>query len=305
MRPSIKGYLFALLATISFSNVYIFSKAAMQDVSLAQFGLLWFTLALLWNLLYAIRSKSIASIRKFDKSTKLALAGIGVSELIATSAFFTAINLMDNPAMVSFLANASPVFAALLGFLLLNERFHLLETGGIIVTLLGMVIITSHQAGGQFQFQLDSGTLASLIFAFFYAVTTIIAKKRIGQIHPSLISLCRSIFLLIAFGLYFWFSKQTFAYTSHSLWNIGIGSLLGPFLGSVLTYVALKYIEATKTVVVISTRSFFIILGAFLYWGILPKQEQILGGVVTVLGILIITYGEWKKKKRPKKKERP
>ena len=54
-----KGYLFAILATVSFSNVYIFSKAALNEVHLIQFGFYWFLIAMLLNGAWAARNGQI------------------------------------------------------------------------------------------------------------------------------------------------------------------------------------------------------------------------------------------------------
>lgn len=53
-----KGYLLALLSVIAVANVYIFSKAALAEVSIPQFGFYWFLFGLLWILLYAWHKKS-------------------------------------------------------------------------------------------------------------------------------------------------------------------------------------------------------------------------------------------------------
>ncbi len=57
-----KGYLFALVATLAFSNVYIFSKAALNEVHLAQFGLYWFAMGSVLSLLYAFWNKKLAQL---------------------------------------------------------------------------------------------------------------------------------------------------------------------------------------------------------------------------------------------------
>ena len=38
MKPEWKGYIAVFIATLAMSNVYVFSKAALQELSLAQFG---------------------------------------------------------------------------------------------------------------------------------------------------------------------------------------------------------------------------------------------------------------------------
>jgi len=43
LSPQYKGYAFSLLATVAGSTVYIFSKAALDQVSLMQFWVYWFS----------------------------------------------------------------------------------------------------------------------------------------------------------------------------------------------------------------------------------------------------------------------
>ncbi len=43
----IKGYIFAIIGTLAFSNEYIFSKAALNEVPLAVFGVYWFSVSTL------------------------------------------------------------------------------------------------------------------------------------------------------------------------------------------------------------------------------------------------------------------
>jgi len=49
-----KGVLLAIAGALAVSNVYIFSKAALNEIHLAQFGFYWFGLGIIWNLIYII-----------------------------------------------------------------------------------------------------------------------------------------------------------------------------------------------------------------------------------------------------------
>ena len=60
---TIKGYLFAFIATLAFSNVYIFSKAALNEIHIAQFGSYWFFVSSLLIMLYAVRKKKLSHIK--------------------------------------------------------------------------------------------------------------------------------------------------------------------------------------------------------------------------------------------------
>jgi len=58
-----KGYLFLFLSMLAISNVYIFSKAAMNKMAFAQFGFYWFLFAIVWNVaLFLVRPQLRAEV---------------------------------------------------------------------------------------------------------------------------------------------------------------------------------------------------------------------------------------------------
>jgi drug/metabolite transporter (DMT)-like permease len=298
LSQQLKGSLIALLATITFSNIYIFSKLAMKDVSLANFGVLWFGLALLWNIVFNWYKKDKSSFKNLPKASKQTLLLISCSELIATSSFFLAIQLTPNPTIVSFLANTSPIFVILLGFTFLKERFSLPEIFGVLLTLLGVGLINFTESGIQVKQLTNPGSLASFSFAFFYGISLVLAKTKVRTLPSSMITLYRNMALFLGFILYNLYVFSIPTYSEESIFYILIGSLLGPFLGTILTFSALKYLEASKVTLIITSRSFFIILGSFIFLGILPNQNQFIGGILTIIGIVVISIsGMWKNKR--------
>ncbi len=52
-----KGYFLTLVGVLAMSNVYIFSKAALQELQLPQFGFYWFLTGLFLSLLLAWQQK--------------------------------------------------------------------------------------------------------------------------------------------------------------------------------------------------------------------------------------------------------
>ena len=238
----LKGSLLALFATISFSNVYIFSKMAMQDINLSSFGILWFGLALFYNSLYYYFFSERKKINQLPIKSKRILFLIGISELISISAFFLAINLSENPAIVSFLANTSPIFVILISFLFLKTRYNLLAITGIIITLSGVFLINYSDSSFKWDNFLTPSSIATLIFAFFYGLSLILARAEVKTIPASMITVCRTLFLFLGFVFYKLLIWEIPHYSINSIMYIGIGSILGPFLGIILTFTSLQYV---------------------------------------------------------------
>ena len=85
---TLKGYLFALVATLAFSNVYIFSKAALNEIHLTQFGLYWCALGVFFSLLFAVKGNKIRQISFLSKKQVRILLILGGLEILTTSTFF-------------------------------------------------------------------------------------------------------------------------------------------------------------------------------------------------------------------------
>lgn len=296
LSSKFKGSALALLATISFSNIYIFSKLAMKDVNLSSFGVLWFAFALLYNYLYYYFFTDRKKLSSLPKKSKFILFLIGCSEVISMCAFFLSIKLTENPAVVSFLANTSPIFVIFIGFVFLKIRYNLLAVIGIAVTLSGVALINYNNTGTDLGSFVTPASLAALVFALFYGISLLLARSEIKTIPSTMITVCRSLFLFLGFGLYKLFIFEVPHYTADSLIYISIGSILGPFLGVTLTFASLKFVDASITTLICTSRSFFIVLGAFIFMNILPSNYQLIGGAFIILGIVLITIGDIRKK---------
>ena len=80
--------------------------------------------------------------------------------------------------------------------------------------------------------------------------------------------------------------------------NLAIGSLLGPFLTGFAQYSALRFIEASRTMIIQTTRSLFVLVGSMIYLSILPEPIQLTGGLITILGVIVMIWGKMKYKQK-------
>jgi len=291
MSSNTKGILLVMASALAVSNVYIFSKAALGEIHLAQFGTYWFGLGIIWNLLFIFIFKRNIDFRSIPHKSWWALLLIALLEMAGTTFFFLAINTVENPAVVSFLANINPLLVGLLGFLILKERFNKIEITGMAITLLGAALI-SFKSKGSINHLFLPGTEYVFIAGIIYAFSNVVAKTQIKKIHTSILALSRVVMLfllslsgMVYLGLSFHIPQSAFG-------NIAIGSVLGPFLTATLGYLALKHIEISKASMVGSIRSLFVLIGAYLYFGNFPTEIQIIGGVLTMSGVVLISLGK-------------
>lgn len=299
MNNQLKGYLLAFISVIAVSNVYIFSKAALNEVSLAQFGTYWFGFGLIWLILFGLKNKSFGLIKLFKRKQFLLLLVLGSIELVATTFFFKAIHTIPNPAITSFLGNISPVFVLTLSFFFLKERLNYLEIIGVIIALSGAFII-GYKGGTNLKEMFIDGSQYIVYSTFLFSTVSVLSKKFITELSPALIAINRTIFLLIFSLIMMNLQHQSFSIPTNALKNLFIGSILGPFLTVVTGLLALQYIDLSKKSIISSTKSLFVLFGAYLYFGQFPKTYEIFGGILSITGVLLIIFGRIQSKKERK-----
>ena len=296
-----KGYLFAIIATLAFSNVYIFSKAALNEVHLAQFGVYWFAIGAFLSLLYAVKSKKLKQLKILSKKQIRILISLGVLEILTTTSFFISINVIEDPAVTSFLGNMYPVLVTMGGVFILKEKFGWIETIGVILALSGAFVI-SYTGGTTLKTFFIKGTGWVFINAIFATAATLVVKVHVKKITPELLNLNRATWLLIFSILMLFVFRQSIIIPVSALKNIAIGAVLGPFLAILTIYYSFQYIEASRSSIVQSLKGIFVLIGAYFVFKSFPVPHQFVGGMLTVFGVLIMTLAQARVFKRSKTK---
>jgi drug/metabolite transporter (DMT)-like permease len=287
-RHQTNGYLYAFGASVALAASFVFSKSALNHLSMLHFGLLWFSLGVIWNGIWFFGRRDYRHV-KGDAWRKTAVAlVIAVLEGAATGLFYMAIKAMENPAVVSFIGNIGPVFVTLMGILLLKERFRILQLIGIVITILGVFVINFREGG--FAGFLDPGSVYVISAAFLFSLATIIGRRMHHYLLPAYMSLIRSFLVAVAMAILF-FRSGVLVPLSLSIWrDLAIGSLLETLIVIVFAYQALKLIEATKTSLIISTKGVWTLVLAWIFLGVFPTGVQLVGGLLTLAGVWLITW---------------
>ena len=297
MNPTVKGISLAFLATLGMANVYVFSKAALLEVNYYQFQFYWFGFALLWIMPYLVLTGIIKKISTLSRRSYITLAIIGILELGAASLLFLSIQLAENPTTISFLSNLTPIFVTMLGIRFLGERFNFVEAVGIILTIAGVILITYTRDTTIAEF-FGAGSGWILVSSVFSSISIITAKSRIKDIHPGILTLNRVVFLFVIAAGAMIIRQESFAISGRATLNMVIGSMLGPFLTGLAQYSALRYIEASRTMIIQSTRSLLVLIGSMIYLSILPEMLQLIGGLITIVGVIIMTWGKMRQNRK-------
>ncbi len=287
----IKGYIFAIIGTLAFSNEYIFSKAALNEVPLAVFGVYWFSVSTLLIFLFAVRSKSLRQIKILTRNQVRILVTLGFLEILTTTSFYTSVHIIPDPAVTSFLGNMYPVMLAMGGIVVLGERFGPVEIIGAFLALAGAFIV-GYTGETELNKLFIPGTGVVLINALLATITSLVVKVHVKKLSPELLSLNRSIWLLVFSFIMFFALGHSFAIPLSALRNITIGAALGPSLAIITIYYSFRYMEASRSSVVQTLKGIFVLIGAYLFFGTLPQRHQLAGGLLTVVGVLIMTLAK-------------
>jgi drug/metabolite transporter (DMT)-like permease len=288
MKQNTSGYLFALGAALALSSSFIFSKSALNEVSMLQFGAVWFTMGVVWNGAWYFgrrkyRTFSVNSRQKLGVALLIALL-----EGAATGLFYMAIKAMENPAVVSFIGNIGPVFVTIMGITLLKERFGRLQIAGILVAIAGVFAINFRE--GAFIGFLDPGAAYVIAASFLFALATISGRRFKENLDPELMSLIRTLLLAVVFIVLILVSKEDLRFEGYVWRDLALGSLFETLLTIVFAYQALRRIEATSTSLIISSKGVWTLILAWIFLNVFPSWIQVAGGMATLIGIYLITW---------------
>jgi len=150
------GYIYALGASIALASSFVFSKSVLNQLSMIQFGMFWFSMGVIWNGSWFVIKRDYKQLRVNPGPRTAVALLVALLEGAATGLFYLAIKAMENPAVVSFIGNVGPVFVTLMGVILLRERFRASQLAGIVITIIGLFVI-NYRAGGFAGF-LDPGS---------------------------------------------------------------------------------------------------------------------------------------------------
>lgn len=299
---TLKGYFFAMVATLAFSNVYIFSKAALNEVHLAQFGVYWCAIGVFFSFLFAARNKKLGQLKSLTKKQKGILITLGILEILTTTTFFISINMIPDPAITSFIGNLFPVMITLGGIFILKEKFGWIEIIGGLLAIAGTFII-SYTGGTSLKTLFIAGTGIVFVNALFATTATLVVKVHVKNLSPELFNLNRYTWLFVFSIIMYFVYKPSLSIPFSAFKNIAIGGFL-EFLAILTVYYSYNYIEASRSAIVQSLKGIFVLIGAMLVFKTFPLMHQFVGGMITVLGVLVMTLaqgGFFKKKKLQRK----
>lgn len=301
-KEIIKGYIYTILGTAAFSGVYVFSKAALNEISLPLFLFLMCCFGFVINLVILSATGGIAKLRAVQRTIWWLFPTLGAIEIFTVITFYSAIMAIAEPAVTGFLGNLFPLFATILGIMFLKERFTPIETAGVFVVFAG-ALLTSYSGNLHWTDFFIPGVGLVVINCVGAATATVIVRAKVNNLTPEILSFNRIFWMLIFFSGWVIIEGTPMTITSGALFNTIIATILDPVLAILLVYKAYQYIEASRGTIIQSTKGLIIIPIAYFYFGTLPLPHQIAGGIISMFGVVIIGLGQHVLNSRKQQKE--
>ena len=234
---------------------------------------------------------SLADIRRAGVhplgQRRVLLLGRGVSGFLAlTGVFYALIHL--SMAQATVLQYLHPVFTALLAFLFLAERPTTATLACIVLSLLGLICIVSPYWWGPG----NAGApvwpvLAGLGGAFGSGVAYTLVRKLVATEHPSVIVLY---FPLVCLPGTLLLGGDDFIWPTVTGWWVLLGVGCFTQFGQLALTKAMQLDAASRVTSLSYVQIIFAAVLGWLFFGEIPIQTTLLGGVLILLGAVVSAW---------------
>lgn len=244
----------------------------------------------LFILLLLTRVRFHISIKYVPHLIVLGILGVFVHQVLQATALLT-IDASSAGWLISF----SPIFTVLLSMMFLHEKMTLPKAIGMILSISGVLLITSARNGQPLSFTINLGFLLMILSTLNWAIYSILLKGlRIP--YPALV--VTFYMSLVGFILTTPFLVRNKGWESLKLLSLGEWAHL-VFLGIFVSGIAYWYWGKAHEVMAASKVSMFLYLEPLstLFAAVIILHEKILvhgvlGGIIIIVGVIIVN-GQW------------
>jgi drug/metabolite transporter (DMT)-like permease len=285
-----KGIMFSVLASVMFGLYPVFVKLLLNSVNVGTMNVLLTLFSTLFFVLMLVAFNGIAPLKVIATNWKK-IGPIGLFTAAFALLYAYGISI-SGPTTAAFLLQLSTVFTIILGIVVLKERFTKAEGIGILVAVVGVFIL----AYGELSLAVF-GTVILLFASVLSALTNLLSKVYVKNIRPVTLasgnSMFVSLFIVAYVGLFGNFQVNI---ASEALVFAAIGAIIGIVLSIILFYKALEVLEVSKTVTIKTMEPFLTAVFSFAILSLVPNANQLLGGVMIVIGVIVLSLCKSKEK---------
>jgi drug/metabolite transporter (DMT)-like permease len=283
-------YIEALCAVIAWGISFVATKVALRETTPITVVWLRFGMGvIILGFAAGIRKQwAIPAKKDLFAFAGLGLLGITFHQWLQSTALVTA-----QASTAAWIVSTSPVFIALLGWLVLQEKLSWLRTAGILLATLGVMLVVSKGNLGSTLLGKAWGTgdILILISAFNWAIFSVFSRGLLNR-HPA----TRMMFFVMLFGWLFssvlFFAGSGLKEITTLAWDGWMGVLfLGIFcsgLAYIFWYDALQTLPASQAGVFLYIEPLVTLVVAAAMLGEKIVLASALGGGIILFGVWLV-----------------
>lgn len=192
--------------------------------------------------------------------------------------------------------SSAPPITALAGFIILGEKFTLLNTLAMFVTVAGiaLVILVKGDKDKKVHFSHPiKGILFALIGSLGQAFGLIFSKMGMGNYDSFASTQIRIIAAILGFAIVISFRKEwkNIAASFKDYKAIGytsIGAFFGPFIGVSFSLIAIKYVSTGIVSTITSISPIIIIPMSIIFFKEKVTPKEIIGALISIIGVALL-----------------
>jgi drug/metabolite transporter (DMT)-like permease len=294
-----RSYLLLILAVIIFSGNFIVGKIVTDTIPPFTLSLLRSFIAFL--IMIPIGFKEWKDHKPLWRKEWKPLFGLSLTGIVLfTSLIYTAINYTTT-INASIVEATTPVFAIILGYIFLKERFNYLQITGTALSLFGVVwIITKGSFEILLSLSFNIGDIVMLIAVLSWAVYSLFVKRHNAKFPTYgglLVMLFISTIILLPMAAFEWSNGIDIQWKASLLFGLLYVGIFPSILALIFWNKAVGVIGPSRSSVFLNFVPVFTTIGAVLFLNESLEWLQIMGGILVLFGVYLTTKPRRKKEK--------
>lgn len=283
-------YLEALFAVVVWGASFIATKVALRDISPITVVWLRFSMGILILGLAVAMRKQFARLRKGEWAYfgLLGFLGITFHQWLQSNGLQT-----SEAGTTAWIVSTTPVFMALLGWLVLREKLGFTKIAGILLAFVGVLLVVYDGDLGSISLRGFGrpGDILIMISAVNWAVFSVLSRRGLKTYAATLM-----MFYVMLFGWLFtsilFIAGQDLSEINDLTFNGWVGiTFLGIFcsgLAYIAWYDALQALSTAQTGVFLYIEPLVAVVVAFFLLGEAVTTASLVGGGIIILGVWLV-----------------
>lgn len=281
MQSQTKGFLFATLGSLSAALFFVPYKKALETTDPQTYLFAVYIFGFLFSLVGSVAKKNTI---KINKTTFWGALIFAVLSVVGNYAIGRSMEGVD-PSVTVLITRTQVIMVLFMGWLFLREEMVKFLIPGALTAFSGFFLMSyndNFMLGGELTFY-----LWAVLAAFCFGVSQVILKSIIHQVEPITLNFLRLLmgcaFIALIPGVITEIVKID-AY----IWGYAAASaFFGPLISRVAYMYSVRYIPVSQSTLFIMMSPVFTAILSWGFLGLFPTVQQMVGGAVVMLGIVM------------------